>query len=90
MEGGDKADLTVLWFAWQPCEALGELSSQYEGANVTVNCVPIGEWYNTTFTDFAAQGGADSGGDGQPVDRGSRCRRTRHGPDRLYGRQHRG
>ena len=59
MDSGEKADLTILWFAWQPCEALGELSAQYEGANVTVNCVPIGEWYNTTFTDFAAQGGAD-------------------------------
>jgi len=53
------ADLSILWFAWQPCEALGELSGQYDGANVTVNCVPIGDWYNTTFTDFAAQGGAD-------------------------------
>lgn len=56
---GDTPDLTVLWFAWQPCEAFGELSARYEGANVTVKCVPIGEWYNTTFTDFAAQGGAD-------------------------------
>jgi len=55
----EKPDLTILWFAWQPCEALGELSARYEGANVAVNCVPIGEWYNTTFTDFAAQGGAD-------------------------------
>lgn len=54
-----EVELTVLWFAWQPCEALGELSNQYEGATVSVNCVPIGEWYNTTFTDFAAQGGAD-------------------------------
>ena len=52
-------ELTVIWFAWQPCEALGELSSRYEGAKVTVNCVPIAEWYNTTFTDFAAKGGAD-------------------------------
>jgi multiple sugar transport system substrate-binding protein len=52
-------ELTILWFAWQPCEALGELSKMYEGATVTVNCVPIAEWYNTTFTDFAAQGGAD-------------------------------
>jgi len=55
----ETADLSVLWFAWQPCEALGELSGRYEGANVTVNCVPIGDWYNTAFTDFAAQGGAD-------------------------------
>ena len=55
----EKPDLIIIWFAWQPCEALGELSAKYEGANVTVNCVPFGEWYNTTFTDFAAQGGAD-------------------------------
>ncbi len=53
------AELSILWFAWQPCEALTELSSRYEGATVSVNCVPISEWYNTTFTDFAAQGGAD-------------------------------
>ena len=49
-------ELTALWFAWQPCEALGELAAMYEDATVTVNCVPIAEWYNTTFTDFAAQG----------------------------------
>ena len=55
----EAVELSILWFAWQPCEALGELSSQYEGATVSVNCVPIAEWYNTTFTDFAAQGGAD-------------------------------
>ena len=55
----EKADLIIIWFAWQPCEALGELSAQYEGANVTVNCVPFAEWYPTTFTDFAAKGGAD-------------------------------
>ena len=55
----EPVDLSILWFAWQPCEALAELSGRYEGANVSVNCVPIGEWYNTTFTDFAAQGGAD-------------------------------
>jgi multiple sugar transport system substrate-binding protein len=55
----EKPELTALWFAWQPCEALGELAAMYEDATVTVNCVPIAEWYNTTFTDFAAQGGAD-------------------------------
>ena len=55
----EMADLSIIWFAWQPCEALGELAARYDEANVTVNCVPIAEWYNTTFTDFAAQGGAD-------------------------------
>ncbi len=58
-EMDETPELSILWFAWQPCEALAELSGQYEGANVTVNCVPIGDWYNTAFTDFAAQGGAD-------------------------------
>ena len=58
-EANETTALSVLWFAWQPCEALGELSARYEEATVTVNCVPIGDWYNTAFTDFAAQGGSD-------------------------------
>ncbi|GAB4475230.1 MAG: extracellular solute-binding protein [Anaerolineae bacterium] len=55
----EKPDLSIIWFAWPPCEALGALSATYPDANVTVNCVPIGQWHDQTFTDFAAQGGND-------------------------------
>jgi len=54
-----KPDLQIIWFAWPPCDALGTLVSKYPDANVSVKCVPIGEWHNTIFTDFVAKGGAD-------------------------------
>jgi multiple sugar transport system substrate-binding protein len=49
----------VIWFAWAPCQALGELVKTYPDATVEVRCVPIGQWHDQIFTDFAAQGGAD-------------------------------
>jgi multiple sugar transport system substrate-binding protein len=49
----------VIWFAWAPCQALGELVKSYQDATVEVRCVPIGQWHDQIFTDFAAQGGAD-------------------------------
>jgi multiple sugar transport system substrate-binding protein len=52
-------DLSIIWFAWPPCDLLSSLVAEYEAANVTVACVPIGEWRNQIFADFAAQGGAD-------------------------------
>ncbi len=52
-------DLSIIWFAWPPCEAIGALSADYPDANVTANCVPLGQWHDQIFTDFAAQGGAD-------------------------------
>ncbi|NDJ76734.1 MAG: carbohydrate ABC transporter substrate-binding protein [Chloroflexi bacterium] len=52
-------ELTIVWFAWPPCEALAELVPQYEGANVTVDCVPLAQWHDIIFTDFVAEGGAD-------------------------------
>jgi multiple sugar transport system substrate-binding protein len=55
---GDKK-LQAIWFAWAPCQALGELSKKFPGASVDVRCVPIGEWHSQIFTDFAAKGGAD-------------------------------
>jgi multiple sugar transport system substrate-binding protein len=51
--------LQVIWFAWQPCQALGELVKSYKDATVEVRCVPIGQWHDQIFTDFAAKGGAD-------------------------------
>jgi multiple sugar transport system substrate-binding protein len=55
----DKPNLSIIWFAWPPCDLLTELVKEYPDANVTVTCVPIGEWRNQIFADFAAQGGAD-------------------------------
>ena len=40
----EKPELSIIWFAWPPCEALGELAGQYPGnATVTTNCVPLGQ-----------------------------------------------
>jgi len=56
----EKPELSIIWFAWPPCEALGELAGQYPGnATVTTNCVPLGQWHDQIFTDFAAQSGSD-------------------------------
>jgi len=55
----DKPNLSIIWFAWPPCDQLTALAAEYPDANVTVTCVPIGEWRNQIFADFAAQGGAD-------------------------------
>ncbi len=49
----------MIWFAWPPCQALGELVKQYKDATVEVRCVPLGQWHDQIFTDFAAKGGAD-------------------------------
>src|SRR5258708_29737404 len=54
-----KPDLQIIWFAWPPCDNLQKLVSTYPDANVTVKCVPIGQWHDTIFTDFVAKGGAD-------------------------------
>src|SRR5258708_22162343 len=54
-----KPDLQIIWFAWPPCDALQTLVSKYPDANVSVKCVPIGQWHDTIFTDFVAKGGAD-------------------------------
>ncbi|NWF69725.1 MAG: extracellular solute-binding protein [Chloroflexi bacterium] len=55
----DRPNLSIVWFAWPPCDLLSSLVADYPDANVTVSCVPIGEWRNQIFADFAAQGGAD-------------------------------
>ncbi len=54
-----KAQLSMIWFQWQPCQAMGELVKQFPDATVDVRCVPIAQWHDQIFTDFAAKGGAD-------------------------------
>ena len=56
---GAGGNLQVIWFAWAPCQALGELMKNYKDASVEVRCVPLGQWHDQIFTDFAAKGGAD-------------------------------
>ena len=57
---GEKPELSITWFAWPPCEALGAVAAEYPGnATVKANCVPLGQWHDQIFADFAAQGGAD-------------------------------
>ena len=55
----DRPNLSIVWFAWPPCDLLTDIVSGYEAANVSVSCVPIGQWRDQIFADFAAQGGAD-------------------------------
>jgi hypothetical protein len=55
---GEKPNLSIIWFAWPPCEALGELVTAYPDADVTVNCIPIARWHEQIFGDFAARSGA--------------------------------
>jgi multiple sugar transport system substrate-binding protein len=52
-------NLQVIWFAWPPCQALDELVKTYKDATVEVRCVPLAQWHDQIFTDFAAKGGAD-------------------------------
>ena len=52
-------NLSIVWFAWPPCDLLADITSNYPDASVTVTCVPIGQWHDQIFADFAAQGGAD-------------------------------
>ena len=55
----DKPNLSIVWFAWPPCDLLTSLVAKYPDANVTVSCVPIDQWHDQIFADFAAKGGAD-------------------------------
>lgn len=52
--------LTMLWFEWPPAQALEDLANEYykkERPNVTVkvNTVPIANWHDAIFTQFAAR-----------------------------------
>jgi multiple sugar transport system substrate-binding protein len=53
------AALQVIWFGWQPCQVLTDLSRGFPGGAVDVRCVPIAEWHDQIFRDFAAKTGAD-------------------------------
>jgi multiple sugar transport system substrate-binding protein len=52
-------ELSIIWFAWPPCDLLDTITDDYEEATVTVTCVPIGQWFDQIFLDFASGGGAD-------------------------------
>ncbi len=52
-------ELSIIWFAWPPCDLLDRITDDYEAADVTVTCVPIGQWFDQIFLDFAAESGAD-------------------------------
>lgn len=54
-----ETELSIIWFAWPPCDLLDTITDDYEDADVTVTCVPIGQWFDQIFLDFAAQSGAD-------------------------------
>lgn len=52
-------ELTIIWFAWPPCEALNELVQSYPDADVNVDCIPLAQWHDQIFTSFIARSGAD-------------------------------
>jgi multiple sugar transport system substrate-binding protein len=55
----DKPKLSIVWFAWPPCDLLTTLVKDYQDADVSVSCVPLAQWHDQIFADFAAKGGAD-------------------------------
>ena len=52
-------ELSIIWFAWPPCDLLDTITDDYPDATVTVTCVPIGQWFDQIFLDFSSRGGAD-------------------------------
>src|SRR5690349_9254895 len=50
--------LTFLWFEWPPAHALEALGKEYTktrpNVTVKVNTVPIANWHDAIFTQFAA------------------------------------
>lgn len=57
--GAQDTELSIIWFAWPPCDLLDTITDDYPDATVTVTCVPIGQWFDQIFLDFSQQGGAD-------------------------------
>src|SRR5689334_20828369 len=51
--------LTFLWFEWPPAHALEALGKEYSktrpNVTVKVNTVPIANWHDAIFTQFAAR-----------------------------------
>lgn len=54
-----ETELSMIWFAWPPCDLLAAITADYPDAEVTVTCVPIGQWFDQIFLDFASESGAD-------------------------------
>ena len=52
-------ELSIVWFAWPPCDLLDTITDDYPDATVNVSCVPIGQWFDQIFLDFGSGGGAD-------------------------------
>jgi multiple sugar transport system substrate-binding protein len=52
-------ELSFIWFEWPPAQALEELGKEYSktrpNVTVKVNTVPIANWHDAIFTQFAAQ-----------------------------------
>ena len=57
--GAQQPELSIIWFAWPPCDLLDTITDDYPDATVTVTCVPIDQWFDQIFLDFASEGGAD-------------------------------
>jgi len=52
-------ELSFIWFEWPPAHALEELGKEYSkirpNVTVKVNTVPIANWHDAIFTQFAAK-----------------------------------
>lgn len=55
----EDTELSIIWFAWPPCDLLDTITDDYPDATVTVTCVPLAQWFDQIFLDFASGGGAD-------------------------------
>jgi multiple sugar transport system substrate-binding protein len=56
--GGEEITLTFKWFEWPPAQILEDFANEnYPNENVTieVDAVPLGQWHDSVFTEFAAQ-----------------------------------
>jgi len=41
-------NLNIIWFSWDPCDTILHAAvSDYTAANVTIDCIPISDWYST-------------------------------------------
>ena len=51
--------LSFIWFEWPPAHALEELGKEYTklrpNVTIKVNTVPIANWHDAIFTQFAAK-----------------------------------
>jgi len=54
-----KPTLTIIYYSSPPCANLAKLVAAYPDATVTVNCVPLANWYSEVFKGFENKNGAD-------------------------------